>query len=127
MFPFCFIGSVTIPLLLTLKPRTESLKEKLFRVDWIGGVLFTSSSTSLLIAISWGGTQESWNSFRTILPLVLGILGIVATGLWESYGAREPLLRLNLFYCPSAFVAYAGAMIQGLLVRSNVCFLDDSC
>jgi 4-amino-4-deoxy-L-arabinose transferase-like glycosyltransferase len=124
MFPFCFIGFVTIPSLLTLKPRTESLKEKLFRVDWIGGALFISSSTSLLIAISWGGTQESWSSFRTIVPLVLGILGIVATGLWERYGAREPLLRPSLFYCPSSFVAYAGTMIQGLLVRSKACLLD---
>ena len=117
MFPFCFIGFVTIPSLLTLKPRTESLREKLGRVDWIGGALFISSSASLLIAISWGGSQEPWHSFRTIVPLVLGTLGIVGTGIWERYGAREPFLRRSLFYCPSAFMAYAGATIQGFLVR----------
>lgn len=112
----CFIGFATLPWLLTLKPRTETLNEKLMRVDWLGGVLFISSSTSVLIAISWGGSQESWSSFRTLVPLILGIVGLVITAIWETYGAREPFLRRNLFHCPSAFMAYAGATIQGFLV-----------
>lgn len=92
------------------------MKEKLLRVDWLGGFLFISSSTSLLIAISWGGTKEPWSSFRTLVPFSLGFAGLIITGLWETYGAREPFLRRRLFYCPSAFAAYAGATIQGFLV-----------
>jgi MFS family permease len=116
MFPFCFLGFVTIPWLLTLKPRTETLEEKLLRVDWIGGCLFISSSTSFLISISWGGTQEPWSSFRTIVPLVLGTVGLVVTAVYETYIAREPFLPHKLFYCTSSFAAYLGALIQGFLV-----------
>jgi hypothetical protein len=116
MLPFCFIGFATIPWVLTLKPKTETLQEKLMRVDWLGGALFISSSTSFLIAVSWGGTQEPWSSFRTIVPLVLGIAGLILTGLWETFGAKEPFLRRSLFHCPSAFAAYFGALIQGFLV-----------
>jgi hypothetical protein len=116
MFPFCFIGFATIPFVLTLKPKTSTLREKLLRVDWLGGVLFISSCSAFLVAISWGGTQEPWGSFRTLVPLILGSFGIVVTLCWEAYGAVEPFLRRSLFYCPSAFGAYFGTMSQGLLV-----------
>lgn len=116
MFPFCFLGFATIPFVLTLKPKAETLGTKLKRVDWLGGALFVASMTSFLIAISWGGVQEPWGSWRTIVPLLLGAFGLVLTGLWESYRAKEPFLRRSLFHCPSAFAAYLGAFIQGLLV-----------
>ncbi|KIW06855.1 uncharacterized protein PV09_02531 [Verruconis gallopava] len=116
MFPFIGIAFATIPFVLTLKPRTESFGTKLARVDWIGGFLFISSSTSLLIAISWGGTQEPWSSWRTIVPLVLGAFGLVATGLFETYLAKEPIFGRNIFHCRDSFAAYAGATLQGFLL-----------
>lgn len=119
MFPFCFLGFATIPFVLTLKPKTETLGTKLKRVDWAGYALFLSSMTSFLIAISWGGVQQPWDSWRTLVPLVLGGFGLILTALWESYRAKEPFLRRSLFYCPSAFAAYLGAFIQGLLVSTG--------
>ena len=116
MFPFCFIGFVSIPWLLTLKPRTSSLKEKLLRIDIIGGVLFIGSSTSFLVALSWGGTQEPWDSFRTLVPLIIGAVGLGATMVWEGLYAKEPFLRKSLFHCRSSYAAFAGAFAQGLLV-----------
>jgi MFS family permease len=117
MFPFCFVGFITIPLVLTLKPRTSSVREKLARVDWFGGFLFISSTTAFLIAICWGGTEEPWGSFRTIVPFVFGILGIIGSLIWEAYWAKEPFLKRSLFYSVSSYAAYFGAMVQGLLVR----------
>ncbi|KAF2489088.1 MFS general substrate transporter [Lophium mytilinum] len=116
MFPFCGIGLAAVGGLLTLKPKTESLGEKMAKVDWAGGVVFIASCTSFLVAVSWGGTQEPWESWRTIVPLVLGALGMLATGLWERYGAKQPFLPGSLFYCPSAFSAYFGATVQGFLL-----------
>jgi MFS family permease len=118
MFPFIAIAFATIPFVLTLKSRTESLKTKLARVDWTGGFMFISSSTSFLIAISWGGTQEPWGSWRTIVPLVLGTLGLVATGIYETYFAEEPFFGRNIFHNRDAFAAYLGATLQGFLVSS---------
>ena len=117
MFPFIGIAFATIPFVLTLKPRTESLGTKLARVDWLGGFLFISSSTSFLIAISWGGSQQPWDSFRTLVPLILGALGLVATGIFEAKFAKEPFFGRNIFHCFSAFAAYLGTTLQGFLVR----------
>jgi MFS family permease len=123
MFPFIGISFATIPFVLTLKPRTESLSTKLARVDWFGGALFIMSSTAFLIAVSWGGTQEPWSSFRTIVPLVLGSLGLIAMGVFEAYFAKEPFFGRNLFHSRDAFAAYLGATLQGFLVSfsSFVC------
>jgi len=123
MFPFCLFGFVVIPPLLTLKLPKTTLKEQLLRVDWSGSFIFIASCTSFLIAVTWGGIEEPWNSFRTIVPLVLGAVGLVATGYWEAYCAREPFLRRSLFHCRSSYALFIGAMVQGLLVSDSHSFL----
>jgi hypothetical protein len=117
MLPFCGFGLIFVPLFVRLKPREATWKEMFYRVDWLGGFLFIPSATALLVAISWGGTQEAWSSFRTIVPLVLGALGLFATVIWERSGAANPFLRHSLYGNMSAFGVYAGSFLQGLLVR----------
>lgn len=121
MFPFSAIALVFIPLFVRLKPREATVRQMIVRIDWLGGFLFISSATSFLVALSWGGTQFSWTSGRTLAPLILGISGLVGTTVWERYGAREPFLRHSIFYCPSAFAVYAGTFAQGLLVSQHPC------
>ena len=117
MFPFCAIGLLLVPLVVKLKSKKGStLSEKLARVDWTGGFLFISSLTGFLIAISWGGTQEPWSSWRTIVPLVVGLAGITISAVWERYFAKEPFLKKALWCNWQVVAAYGGAMTQGLLV-----------
>ncbi|KAI1624427.1 DNA repair protein RAD50 [Exophiala viscosa] len=123
MFPFCGIGLICVPVFVRLKPRDSTWTEMFNRVDWLGGFLFISSATSFLIAISWGGTQEPWSSFRTIVPLVVGSAGLVVTILWERYGAAEPFLRHSLFQNRSAFAVYAGTFFQGLLLYGQLYYI----
>ncbi|KAF3020112.1 hypothetical protein E8E14_006144 [Neopestalotiopsis sp. 37M] len=96
MFPFCAFGLVSIPLLLTLKPRTETMREKLARVDWAGGMIFLSSATLFLIAISWGG---------------------------ESLFATEPFLRKSLFWRSSSTATYFCGMVQGLVMYGQLYYV----
>lgn len=116
MLPFCAIGLICVPLFVRLRPRESTWKEMVGRVDWLGGFLFISSATGFLIAVSWGGTQYPWSHWRTLVPLMVGISGIVATMIWERYGASNPFLRHSLFSTWSAPIVYAGAFAQGLLV-----------
>ncbi|KIV87194.1 hypothetical protein PV11_02756 [Exophiala sideris] len=123
MFPFCGIGLICVPIFVRLRPHESTWTEMFNRVDWLGGIFFISSATAFLIAISWGGTQEPWSSFRTIVPLVLGSAGLIATILWERYGATEAFLRHSLFHTPSAFAVYAGAFCQGLLLYGQLYYI----
>jgi MFS family permease len=118
MFPFCVFGLISVPYLLTLKPKSATVAEKLARVDWFGGFLFMSSATAFLIAISWGGTEFAWNSVQTIVPLVLGLAGLGGTFVWEHGFAKEPFLKKNLFWCLSPICTYFCGAVQGLLVNT---------
>jgi hypothetical protein len=78
--------------------------------------MFIASATSFLIGVSWGGIQYSWTSWRTLVPMIIGGVGIIASLEWETYGAKEPFLRRSLFHNWSAIASYIGAVVQGCLV-----------
>jgi MFS family permease len=116
-FPFCGIGFVTVPLVMRLHANRPPIMERLQYVDWFGSALFIASTTSFLIGLTWGGSQYPWSSWRTLVPVIVGIAGFLAMVVWERYWAFRPFLRLELFNSYSAIVAYSCAMLQGLLVR----------
>ena len=78
-FSFCALSLAIVPVVVRLKSRRSSVKERLLRVDWLGGFIFIASFTSFLMGLTWGGVQVPWSSFRTLVPLQIGILGIGAT------------------------------------------------
>ncbi|KAI1378051.1 major facilitator superfamily transporter [Hypoxylon crocopeplum] len=119
MFPICGFGLVAVPYLLTLRSKKATAQEKISRIDWLGGFLFAGSATAFLIAISWGGTQHPWDSAATIVPLVLGAVGIIGTVLYEVYLAKYPFLQKDLFRDMSSIIAYIAACLQGL--RGSSC------
>lgn len=123
MFPFCAFGLVSIPFLLTLKPKVETLGQKLGRVDWVGSAIFMVSATLFLIAISWGGTRFEWSSAATIAPLIIGAFGLLGTAAWEKYMAKEPFLRHSLFYNVSAISTYICSAIQGLVLFGQLYYI----
>lgn len=115
-FPFCAIGLSMVPFVVRLTAKRAALKERLTKTDWIGAFLFISSTCSFLIGVTWGGAQYPWNNWRTVVPIILGTAGIVATLCWERYGASQPFIRLWLFRDYAAMAAYMCAVFQGLIV-----------
>lgn len=115
-FPFCVLGLVLVPIYVKLTTPKTTLAFKLARVDWVGSILFTASTTSFLVGISWGGIQFRWSSHQVIVPLTCGVAGIILTIIWESSFAREPILRPSLFHSSSAIITYACALFQGLIL-----------
>ncbi|OJD10853.1 hypothetical protein AJ78_08244 [Emergomyces pasteurianus Ep9510] len=113
-FPFCVIGFVMVPIAVRFKRKESTFMAKIKQVDWIGGILFITSTTFLLIAISWGGTQFAWDHIATFAPMMVGIFGILYTIWYEFEVATTPFLRKSLFYCRSAIAAYICSLIQGL-------------
>jgi MFS family permease len=119
-FPFCAVGFPMIFFLIPLRTAKSSLQAKIIRVDWVGGVLFTGGLTTFLVAISLGGVQFLWTSWRTLFPLNLGPITIIAAVVWDRYGATEPVLRQSLFQSFSAVAAYLCALLQGLVLFTGL-------
>jgi MFS family permease len=117
-FPFMGVGLVMVPWVVNLqRPKKGGLIQQLRSIDWVGAALFMASVSSFLIGITWGGGQFAWSSWQTLLPVCLGLVGVIITVFWLKKGAQNPFLRLVLFRDISSRAMYLCAVFQGLLVN----------
>ena len=114
--PFCGLGFLTLPFCLRLQRPRGGLLSKLSRFDWIGAFLLTASTTSFLMPVSWGGVMFAWSSFRTLVPLVLGICGLFGFVFFETYVVKTPLIPLGIFCSRTAVVNYIGTLVHGIVL-----------
>ncbi|KAM0559557.1 hypothetical protein ACHAPJ_004080 [Fusarium lateritium] len=119
--PFCGIAYTAIPITMRIKRKEDaSVNTKIKEFDWIGTIVFVGSLTSFLIPLSWGGIMYDWSSPRTIIPLIFGILGLIAFGFHinfcRKYSRCDPLLRPSLFTSLTALSAYFATIVHGIIV-----------
>ena len=88
MLIFLFLHQTTVP---------GGIGQKMKRVDLVGCVLFTASLTTFLYGLTTGGVQYEWSSFRIILPMILGVAGLVVFGWYEAKWCQEPMIDRRLF------------------------------
>lgn len=96
---------------------------KLRRVDWIGLILFLGSATGFLIPITWGGVMYPWDSWRTLLPLLISAAGLVVFFVHQEFWAAEPLIRTDVFKTRTAAVTYFQTIVHGIILWSILYYL----
>jgi len=90
--PISLIGLIAMVLLLKVKyTRNPSWIYALKRVDFLGAGIFIPSMVAIFIGLITGGAQQSWSSWRTILPLILGLLGWLVFHLHQATPSLCPL------------------------------------
>lgn len=122
-FPMCAVSLVAVPLLYQPRESSETTTKDSFlskwrRLDIVGCGLFLGSTTSFLIGVTWGGVQYDWDSAQVLVPIFLGLAGIVLTIVWEKWGTENPFLRIWIFEDFRTTAAYLCGMLQGLIVRT---------
>ena len=63
-----------------------------------GNFLVISSTTAVVIGITWGGIQYPWSSARVLAPLVLGLVGLIGFFIYEAVSARYPIASFSSFH-----------------------------
>ncbi|KNG46468.1 MFS general substrate transporter [Stemphylium lycopersici] len=121
--PFLGIGTILITIFLKLHQKHGSFLTKLREVDWFGMVLFLASTTGFLIPVTWGGVQYDWDSWRTLVPLIVCAAGLVAFVLYIEFFAANPLIRTSVFKNMSAAILYVATVIHGILLWSILYYL----
>ena len=111
--PLCGLGFAAVVAFLKLHKVPGAFTAKLVRFDWPGVVLLTASLTSFLVAISWGNIVFPWSSWQSIVPMAVGLCGILAFIFYEAYVPAEPLVRLRILRHRTAVVSYLGTVIHG--------------
>ncbi|KAJ2970576.1 hypothetical protein NUW58_g9650 [Xylaria curta] len=95
--------------------RQLSVTNRLRRIDYTGNVIMLASVTSILIALTYGGTRYPWSSWRVLLPLLLGFAGLGAFVTFEcSRWCTNPMTPLHLFRNRTSAAAFFLTFIHSL-------------
>ncbi|KAH9905411.1 putative multidrug resistance protein fnx1 [Xylariomycetidae sp. FL2044] len=108
-------GMVVISLKALPKGTNPAGKSSIRRIDFAGNALLVTAITSILLALTWGGGQFPWWSWRTILPLVLGLVGLPIFLLYETR-VPEPTTPLRLFSNRTSLAGFWCAFIHNMLI-----------
>ncbi|KAI9773732.1 MAG: hypothetical protein M1839_002030 [Geoglossum umbratile] len=114
--PLLAAGLAMTAVWVKLDAVTELWGQKLRRVDWVGAGVFIPSITSFLIGVTWGGSNYSWGSWQTVVPIVVGVLGLMVSFVYEKCGARNPFINPVVFSHRSTSAAFAAAFMQGFVL-----------
>ncbi|KAK0629347.1 major facilitator superfamily domain-containing protein [Bombardia bombarda] len=123
--PFGGVSLVLLWLFLRVKwDRETTAWTKLKRIDVAGNALIVASSVSILLALTWAGAYYSWSSPRVIVPLVLGLLGLVGFCWLESSTLiPEPVMPLRLFASRTSSIVYVNTFLVSILNYTIFFFL----
>ncbi|GAA6020017.1 hypothetical protein JCM10207_006760 [Rhodosporidiobolus poonsookiae] len=119
--PLTGIAMVLIFFFLDIKVPKTTLKEKLALMDYVN-VLFVAAATSTILGLTWGGVAYPWSSYKVLVPLVLGLVGMVAFVVLERY-VKNPTVPFDILNTRNAFVGFGMAFLHSVLVMAVVYFL----
>lgn len=120
-------GAAIVTLIVFLRVKSDNTgkyKMRLKQIDWLGNFVFVLSMVSVLIALSWAGSQYPWSSFRVIVPLVMGFVGFGIFVLYEaSKYCVSPTMPLHLFFNRTSGIAFTLTFLHSLSAISVMYFL----
>jgi len=67
--------------------------------------------------------MRPWNDWRTLVPLILGFVGLFAFTPYELYVAKEPMVRFSIFNNLSTRLVYFQTFIHGIILWSLLYYL----
>ncbi|KAG8718188.1 hypothetical protein FRC09_013041 [Ceratobasidium sp. 395] len=121
--PLAVFSAAAVIFFMPLKPVEGSILKKLAKVDFIGAGLALLGTTTLVLGISWGGSEYPWDSGHVIGTLIAGGVSSIAFVLWQWKGATIPLMPLHIFKNRVVVGGVATHTLNGFLTVVQVFYL----
>ncbi|KAK1984891.1 major facilitator superfamily domain-containing protein [Colletotrichum cereale] len=116
-----WLGWIILPLLgisfpltavfLRLRPLEHSRVSRLRTLDWVGMPLFTAGIVLFALPLSWAGNLYTWDSFRTLLPLLIEAALLCDFAFYEIKPA-VPIMLHRIFRSRTASATLAGVFLH---------------
>ncbi|PHH67382.1 hypothetical protein CDD81_151 [Ophiocordyceps australis] len=120
--PICAVVLPIMVFSLRVKHLPVSWKMVFAQVDWAGNLLFIASTTSILIGLTFGGTMYPWSSWRIIVPIVLGAVGLAGFHAYQYYiRDKNPCVPPHVFGNRTSGAAFYMIFVTSMLLQW-VCF-----
>jgi hypothetical protein len=101
-------------------------RQKLKRIDWVGNGLVVVGTAAMLYALAGAGVLYSWDSWHTLVPLVVGLVGLVLFAAWETRGggiSPDLVMPPRLFHHRTSLIVAIGTFFHWMLVYWSLYFL----
>ncbi|KAG8740675.1 hypothetical protein FRC10_004053 [Ceratobasidium sp. 414] len=121
--PLALFSAAAVIFFMPLKPVEGSMLKKLAKVDFFGAALALLGTTTLVLGISWGGSEYPWSSGHVIGTLVTGCVSSIAFVLWQWKGATIPLMPLYIFKIRVVVGGLTTHTLNGFLTVVQVFYL----
>ncbi|KAJ5371909.1 hypothetical protein N7517_003915 [Penicillium concentricum] len=102
---------------MRLRPTNQTFHSQFTCIDWLGMLLFTGGCVLFALPLSWPGNMYPWGSWRTIVPLIIGILILVAFAFYES-NQTNAVFPYRIFRSRTAQISLLGSFIHGFVLYS---------
>lgn len=114
--------ALLIPFLRLRYRREGNLIDRLKRVDFTGNTILVLAVVAILLSLTWAGTVHAWSSWRTLVPLILGFVGLMGFFLYEATPfVKEPTMPLRLFTNRTSATTFVLSFLHGIILYW-VCF-----
>ena len=127
--PGMFAGLNSVLVFLVYHPpptriQREAGDKSLIRsLDFVGFLLAVSGLICFTMALVWGGNIYSWNSAHVIASLTVGIVTLIAFGIYEWKGTSTGLLDHRMFENRNFPILLAVAFVDGILLFGYLAFM----
>ncbi|KAI0194234.1 hypothetical protein F4808DRAFT_441439 [Astrocystis sublimbata] len=122
------VGGVSLIMVLRFlnvkHDKEMTITEKLKRIDYLGNALLIASTVSILFATTYGGTRYPFSHWRIVVPLVLGLVGLVVFPFLEAAKfIPEPVIPFRLFSNRTSATIFAATFLNSALLYWILFFL----
>ncbi|KAI9776759.1 MAG: hypothetical protein M1839_009403 [Geoglossum umbratile] len=123
------IGGLTLVLLILFLQvkynKEKTFADKLTQIDWLGNAIFIAAVGSVLIALSWAGAVHPWSSYQVIVPLVVGMAGLVGFIFFEASPrlAPQPTMPFHLLSNRTSAIAFTLTFLHSIITIWGLYFL----
>lgn len=111
-----FVVWKTLNLAEELKDRSTVV------IDWYGASVLSVWITSLVLMVTWGGSQYAWGSWQIVGLGLLALVGFIAF-IGIERRAEEPIIPLRLFSSRNFSLAAALGFVAGFAMFGGITFL----
>lgn len=123
------IGGVALLALFTFLRvnynRNTTFQEKMRRIDWVGSAVLIAATVAVLYALAYAGSQYSWGSWHTLVPLLIGFAGFFLFAYTQGgrFAAPEPVMPPRLFATWTSIIISVNTWIMSVLTFWILFFL----
>ncbi|KAI1866591.1 hypothetical protein JX265_007892 [Neoarthrinium moseri] len=121
--PIIGLGLLTFVFFLHLRAISQPLAARLRRLDLAGMALFGLGATATALPISWAGALYSWSSWRTIVPLTIGLVVLVLFGVFERRVPAEPILPFRVLSNITASTSLITGFMHGSILYTALLYI----